>query len=61
MARIIVYVNGGNVQAVVSDSDQIEVMIVDYDNERTTTRPKRYFEPVNRDIELVDRTIAFKE
>jgi hypothetical protein len=58
MARVIVYVSGGNVQDIISSSPGVEVMIVDYDNEKCSATPKRSFEPVRCDLIFFDRTMA---
>jgi len=43
MARVIVYVSGGNIQDVISDSPEVQVMVVDYDNEREPGSKDRSF------------------
>lgn len=58
MARIIVYVSGGNVQSVLSDESGSQVMVVDYDNEKESTNRIREFEPISYNPIYFDRTMA---
>ena len=56
--RIVIYVEGGIVQDVLADTENVEVMIVDYDNEQVgEPKSSRSFEsvPVNR--EGIEKTI----
>ena len=57
--RVVIYVNGGLVQDVMSDTEGIEAMIVDYDNEKCgedeATDRAFYEVPVN--CEYIDKTI----
>ena len=56
--RIVIYVEGGVVQCVLSDTAGVEAMIVDYDNEKAGDDPAcRSFEPVNVHPEYIDNTI----
>ena len=56
--RVVIYVSGGIVQDVFAETEGVEAMIVDYDNEEAG-KPKssRFFEevPVNR--EYIERTV----
>ena len=61
MARIIIYVSGGNVQDIISDTTGDEVMLVDYDNEEGTTNPERAFRKTRVDQSLFNCTVAGKE
>ncbi len=55
--RIVVYVDGGIVQDVLSDTAGVEVMIVDYDDERAgDPKSSRSFEPVTVDASMIKRT-----
>ena len=57
-ARIVIYVDGGIVQDVLSDTPDVEAMIVDYDNEKAgEPKSSRSFEPVGVDAEYIERTI----
>ena len=58
MTKIIVYVSGGCVQDVVSNREEVEVMVVDYDNEETNGEQKREFESVRCDPIHFERTVA---
>jgi hypothetical protein len=58
MARVIVYVSGGNIQDVISDSPEVQVMVVDYDNEREPGSKDRSFLPATYDPDYFERTIA---
>lgn len=58
IARVVIYVEGGNVQSVLSDTPGIEVMIVDYDNEEAGDDPaSRSFEFVEVNEAYIERTI----
>jgi hypothetical protein len=61
MAKVIVYVNGGNVQDIIADSPGIEVMLVDYDNEAVQPAPDRAFRDVRCDPVLFSQTVAGTE
>ena len=55
--RIVIYVDGGVVQGVLADTTGIEAMIVDYDNERAGQgKAERSFEPVDVDLECIEKT-----
>ncbi len=55
--RIVIYVDGGIVQDVLSDTASVEVMIVDYDNERAGEDPAdRSFEPVDVNPKYIEKT-----
>ena len=56
--RIVIYVDGGIVQSVLSDTIGVEAMIVDYDNEKEGADPAcRSFEPVEVNPEYIDKTV----
>ena len=56
--RIVIYVEGGIVQSVLSDTTGVEAMIVDYDNEKAGDDPAcRSFEPVEANPEYIRKTI----
>ncbi|MCO6438571.1 MAG: hypothetical protein J5J06_15880 [Phycisphaerae bacterium] len=56
--RIVVYVDGGIVQDVLSDTAGVQVMIVDYDNERAgDPKSSRSFESVTVDESMIERTV----
>ena len=56
--RIVIYVDGGVVQSVLSDTAGVEAMIVDYDNEKSGDDPAcRSFEPVDVNPEYIRKTI----
>ena len=60
--KVVIYVDGGNVQNVVADAPGLEVMLVDYDNERAEAGPpNRSFEPVPVNLELIEKTIRCEE
>jgi hypothetical protein len=61
MARVIVYVSGGNIQGVLSDEPGSQVMIVDYDNEKETTDRMRTFESISYNPIYFNRTMAGAE
>ena len=57
-ARIVIYVEGGIVQSVLSDSPGVDAMIVDYDNEKAgDDRASRSFESVEVNSPYIERTI----
>lgn len=56
--RIAIYVNGGVVQDIISDTPGLSAMLIDYDNEKAGSDPKnRSFEPIRVDINLIEETI----
>jgi len=56
--RIVIYVEGGIVQSVLSDTTGVEAMIVDYDNEKAGDDPAcRSFELVEVNPEYIKKTI----
>jgi len=56
--RIVIYVDGGIVQNVLSNTAGVEAMIVDYDNEKAGDDPAcRSFEPVEVNTEYIRKTI----
>lgn len=55
MSKVVVFVRGGVVQEVVADCEKVEVMIVDYDDEKCEGRPDRVFHRAYVDRELVER------
>lgn len=55
-AKVVVYVRGGLVEDVVADGNDVDVMVVDYDNEKTFGQLERQFLPVRCDAELIERT-----
>ena len=60
--RVVVYVDGGIVQDVLTDTARVEAMIVDYDNERAgEDKANRSFEPVNVNVEYIEKTIQGTE
>ena len=60
--RIVIYVNGGIVQDVLADGPGVEVMIVDYDDERAgEPKSSRSFEPVPVNREYMEKTIQGNE
>ena len=60
--KVVIYVDGGNVQNVVADAPGLEVMLVDYDNEAGEGGPpQRSFEPVPVNLELIEKTIRCQE
>jgi len=61
MAKIIVYVRGGNVQDIISNCEGHEVMIVDYDNEKCSHGKTRLFESVRHDPNHFNLTIKCAE
>ncbi len=60
--RIVVYVDGGVVQDVLTDTPGIEAMIVDYDNEKAGDDPAcRSFEQIEVNPEYIKKTIECVE
>ena len=60
--RIVIYVDGGVVQDVLSDTADVEVMLVDYDNERAgDPKSSRSFETVTVDASMIERTAKGSE
>ncbi len=56
--RIVIYVDGGIVQDVLSDTPDVEAMIVDYNNEKAgEPKSSRSFESVGVNAEYIERTI----
>lgn len=57
-ARVAIYVKGGVVQDVMTDSANVEAMVVDYDNERSGDDPEdRSFQPVPVNRAYIEKTI----
>ena len=55
--RVVIYVSGGTVQGVLSDTPAVERMIVDYDNERAGERTTSLaFKPVQVDRDCIEKT-----
>ncbi len=54
VSRIVVFVRGGVLQGAISSHDNLEVMVVDYDDEKDTNDKKRNFEKVPCDTALID-------
>ena len=61
MVSIIIYVSGGNVQDVITDREDVQVMIVDYDNEQESGQRDRSFQAVKCSQAYFDRTVAALE
>ena len=60
--RIVIYVDGGIVQDVLSDTPDVEAMIVDYDNERAgEPKSSRSFESVQVNRQYIEKTIKGTE
>jgi len=56
--RIVIYVDGGVVQDVLTDTPGVEAMIVDYDNEKAGDDPAcRSFEQIEVNPEYITKTI----
>ena len=53
MIKVVVVVEGGVVQNIVSDVYGVEVMIVDYDNEKEIGEAKRKYQQVDREPTIV--------
>ena len=61
-ARIVIYVGGGVVQSVLSDTPGVTTMIVDYDNEEAgDDRADRSFELVEVNKPYIEETIQGTE
>ena len=61
-ARVVIYVDGGIVQEVLTDTLGVEVMIVDYDNETAGDDPAdRAFAPAKVNSEYIEKTIQGTE
>lgn len=60
MARVVVFVEGGVVVSTIADTDGVEMLIVDYDNEKEGDQ-RGTFSTVENNPELVARTVAGKE
>lgn len=54
MKKVIVVVKGGNVQDIISDSDEVGIMVIDYDNESVakTANDRTYTKP-HIDVEWI--------
>ena len=61
MARVVIFVEGGVVQQVIRDAAELEVMIINYDDEESDPKPRRSFEPVVYEPDLVDSVLAGAE
>jgi hypothetical protein len=61
MVKVVIYVRGGVVQGVVADTDKVDVMIVNYDDEEDLGHKNRAFERASVDAPLVARTVAGNE
>ncbi|HQH71548.1 MAG TPA: hypothetical protein PK360_05665 [bacterium] len=61
MNQIIIYVRGGIVQDIISDSDNLSVMLVDYDNEIESEEVDRNFQPIKKDLKYFQLTLDGKE
>ena len=65
MARVVVFIEGGVIVNSVTDSDGIELMIVDYDSESDLSvderAEQRYFVEVELDNSLVEQAIVGTE
>ena len=61
MVKVVIYVRGGVVQDVVADSDSVDVMLVNYDDEEDLGQKTRVFERAHVDAALVALTAAAKE
>jgi hypothetical protein len=60
--RIVIYVEGGIVQSVLSDTADVEAMIVDYDNENAgDDRASRAFELIEVNKPYIETTIQGME
>ena len=56
--RIVIYVHGGVVQDVLAETEGVEAMVVDYDNESAGDDPAdRSFDPVPVNREYIERTV----
>lgn len=56
--HIVIYVDGGVVQDVLADSEGVEAMIVDYDNEGGgEPKSSRSYEPVPVNHEYIKKTV----
>lgn len=58
MTTVIVYVLGGVVQDIDVDTDEVRVMVVDYDNESGQERPQRDFFPLEINPQRVAKALA---
>lgn len=60
--RIVIYIDGGIVQDVLTDTAGVEAMIVDYDNEKAgDDKALRSFEPVDVNPQYIEKTIKGTE
>jgi hypothetical protein len=55
--KCVVLVRRGLVEDVVADDDDLQVMIVDYDNEEMSGRREREFTQVRCDVDLVNHVL----
>lgn len=56
--RIVIYVHGGIVQDVLAETEGVEAMIVDYDNEECgEPKSSRSFEPIPVNRAYIEKTI----
>lgn len=58
MTKIIVFVEGGVVQDFISDSDGVELMIVNFDDEEEQGAAGRTFMPVARNMDAFSGVLA---
>jgi hypothetical protein len=61
MAKVVIYVEGGNVQGAITDSPGVELLIVDYDNEDAGQVRDPRFEPVEVNPQKVADAMACRE
>jgi hypothetical protein len=61
MAKVIIYVSGGVIQDIISDCENIEVMIVDYDNEEYLHSRDRVFNTCRIDPDYFEHTLKSTE
>jgi len=57
MPKIIVYVSGGVVQDIISDTEGVEVMIVNYDDEECDKHKTREFHRAEHNLDYFNRTV----
>ena len=57
MPKIIVYVSGGVVQDILSDTEGIEVLLLNYDDEEEENCKNREFRTITSDADHVNHTI----
>lgn len=58
MIKLVVYVRGGVVQNIVADIEGVEVMIVDYDDEKCSQTPDRSFHRAYANSQLIAQTVS---